>query len=147
VATNAVMFPQDLVPGTEYAVVIKLVCSTAFSTLWVAPINESSPNAADTTAVPPGSRFNISDFELRESGGNGGSVRVSKLKVGKTFDSVFPTPQIQSLGGKTVVTWSDPSLVIQSSANLLGPYSDLLGATSPYTNTSPNTILFYRFKP
>jgi hypothetical protein len=148
VATNAAMFPQDLLPTTNYVVVMKLVVSNGFSTIWVNPVNgESSPSVSDTTVVPPGSLFNMSQFELRESGANGGSINVSKVRVGKTFDSVFPSPQIQTIGGQTVVTWSDPTVTLQSATAVLGPYTDLIGVTSPYTNSSPSATVFYRFKP
>jgi hypothetical protein len=148
IATNAAMFPQDLLPTTNYVVVTKLVVSNGFSTIWVNPVaGESSPSVTDTTVVPPNSLFNMSQFELRESGGNGGSVSVSKVRVGKTFDSVFPSPQIQTIGGQTVVTWSDPTVTLQSATSVLGPFSDVIGATSPYTNNTAQPIQFYRFKP
>jgi hypothetical protein len=147
VSTNAAMFPQDLVPNNNYIVVTKLVVSNGVSTIWVNPADSSSPSVTDTTPVPPNSLFNMSQFELRESGANGGSIGVSKVRVGTSFDSVFPSPQIQTIGGQTVVTWSDPTLTIQSATSVLGPYSDLIGATSPYTNSSPAPTVFYRFKP
>ena len=44
-----------------------------------------------------------------------------------------------------VITWPTASSVLQSSANVLGPYADIMGATSPYTN-SVGGIQFFRLK-
>jgi hypothetical protein len=74
-------------------------------------------------------------------------VSVAKLKVGTTFDSVFPSLQIQTADTNVVVNWSDPTLGIQSATNVTGPYIDVSGATPPYTNSaSANSVLFFRFK-
>ena len=139
------MFPQDLIPGNNYVVVTSLVLSNGFSTLWINPLSQSSPSVTDTT--PPGELYNISDFELRESGAYAGSVSVSNLKVGTTFDSVFPALHIQQIGPNAVVTCSDPTLGIQSATNVPGPYVDVTGATTPYINgLATNAMQFFRFQ-
>jgi hypothetical protein len=143
-AANAQMFPVDLLPGNGYAVVTALSLTNAFSTLWVSPTDPSSPSVTDTTAIP--TTFPISDFELRESGANAGTVDVSQLKVGTTFDSVFPSLHVQSAGTNVIVSWSDPTLGIQSATNVTGPYLDMSPAASPYTNnTATNGTVFFRF--
>ncbi len=148
-ALTAQMFPQDLVPGTNYTVVTALSLTNGFSTLWVNPGSQSSPSVTDTSvlagtnALTP---YNISDFELRESGVNGGSVSVSYLKVGTTFDSVFPSLHAQAAGTNVIINWSDPTLGIQSAANVTGPYTDVSPASSPYTNNAgANRAMFFRF--
>lgn len=143
-ATDAQMFPMDLSPNTNYVVVTSLNLSNGFSTIWVAPTSSTSASVTDTTPVGT-NVFNIANFELRESGTSAGSLKVSFVKVGTTFDSVFPSLHIQEVGANTVVTWSDPTLGVQSSTNVAGPYVDLPGITSPYTNSSPSTATFYRF--
>jgi len=144
-AVSAAMFPQDLGPGTNYTVVTSLVLSNGFSRLWLNPGSESSPSVGDSIEVAP--LINISDFELRESGANAGIVSVSFLKVGTTFDSVFPSVHIQPTGTNAVVSWSDPTLAIQSATNVAGPFVDVTGGT-PYTNNaSTNALMFFRFKP
>jgi len=148
-ATNSQLFPLDLAPGSNYIVVQSLVLSSGFSTLWVNPVSQSSPSVMDTT--PPATAtnlYNISQFEFRESGANAGSINVSKLKVGTTFDSVFPALTIQPSGPNVVVDWSDPTLGIQSTTNLLAPFADAPGATPPFTNSTGGTnTIFFRFKP
>jgi hypothetical protein len=142
--TDTVMFPQDLAPGSNYVVVTALNVATGESTVWVNPTDESSTSVTaepdDVTVAYP-----ISDIELRESGGTGGAINVSDLKVGTTFDSVFPSLHVQSAGTNVIVNWSDPTLGIQSSPSVLGPFTDVPSATPPYTNNVDSAELFYRF--
>lgn len=90
-AASGQMFPLDLSPNSNYIVVVSLVLSNGFSTLWINPTNQASLSVTDTTAAS-GNLYNISDFELRESGKFGGSVSLGSLLVGPTFDSVFFPP-------------------------------------------------------
>jgi len=147
-ATDGQLFPKDLLPNSNYVVVTALVLTNGFSTVWVNPNSQSSPSVTDTTYAPAATNlFSIADFELRESGVNGGSVRVSQLKVGTTFDSVFPSLHVQPAGTNVIVNWSDPTLGIQSATNILSPFADVSGATPPYTNNaSTNKTMFFRFK-
>ena len=81
-AASGQMFPQDLLPGSSYVVVVSLVLSNGYSTLWINPTNQASQSVTDTTAAPAATNlYNISDFELRESGSSGGSV-----ELGRPFD-------------------------------------------------------------
>lgn len=141
-------FPKDLSVGTSYVVVTALTVSNGFSTLWVNPTSASSPSVQDTTTafVAGGTNLNMSDFELHVGvDGYAGSACVSTLKVGTTFDSVFPTLHIQSAPPNVVLTWSDPTLGIQSSPSVLGPWVDVIGAQPPYTNNTVTNTLFFRF--
>ena len=147
-AATAQMFPQDLSPNSNYVVVTSLVLSNGFSTIWINPGSQSSPSVTDTTPAPAVTNlYNIAAFELRESGANAGAVNVSTLKVGTTFDSVFPSLQVQPAGTSVIVNWSDPTLGIQSTTNLLSPFADVSGAAPPYTNNAGiNNTMFFRFK-
>jgi hypothetical protein len=46
-------------------------------------------------------------------------------------------------GVHTTITWADPTLTLQSATNVTGPFTDVAGATSPYT-VSPSGKKFYR---
>jgi Immunoglobulin I-set domain len=147
-STTGEMFPQDLSPNSNYVVVTSLVLSNGFSTVWINPTSLTSSSVTDTTPAPAQTNlFNISDFELRESGADGGLIQVSKLKVGTSFDSVFPSVHVQQgSNANVVVNWSDPTLSIQAANNVNGPYVDVTNATPPYTNsTVPNQTMFFRF--
>jgi len=51
---------------------------------------------------------------------------------------------IQKSGASVVLTWSPGTL--QSAADVVGPYADIVGATSPYTVTPSGTRTFYRVR-
>ena len=88
-ATDGAMFPLDLAPGNNYFVVMSLVLSNGYSTIWVSPTNKASLSVMDTGKNDGTNLYNIADIELRESGSDAGSVMVSSLMVGLSFDSVF----------------------------------------------------------
>jgi hypothetical protein len=52
---------------------------------------------------------------------------------------------IALLGGKAVLTWTNSAFALQSATVVSGPYTNVAGAISPYTN-SLNTQCFFRLK-
>lgn len=52
------------------------------------------------------------------------------------------TLKIRVSGDQAILTW--PAGTLQSSGNLNGPYSNVTGVTSPYTNTISGTQQYYR---
>ena len=52
---------------------------------------------------------------------------------------------IAQAAGKQVVSWPTAASTLQSSTNVAGPYLDVMGATSPYTN-STDAVKFFRLK-
>jgi hypothetical protein len=61
--------------------------------------------------------------------------------------AVTPIPLgIQRLGGGAVLTWSNAAFVLQSAAAVEGAYSNVPGATSPYTNPIAGPQRFFRLK-
>ncbi|MDQ6631595.1 MAG: hypothetical protein M3Y82_07535, partial [Verrucomicrobiota bacterium] len=44
------------------------------------------------------------------------------------------------------ITWSTPSSTLQSAPVVTGPYTDVPGATSPYTTSSASGQAFYRLR-
>jgi hypothetical protein len=54
------------------------------------------------------------------------------------------TLSIQHSGNSVILTW--PQGTLQSAGAVTGPYSDILTATSPYTNTVSGTKEFYRVR-
>jgi hypothetical protein len=141
-------YPKDLSVGVSYVVVTALTLSNGFSTLWINPNGQSSPSVQDTTtaAGAGGTNLNMRDFELHVGvDGFAGSASLSTLKVGTTFDSVFPSLHIQSAPPNVILNWSDPTLGIQSAPNVAGPWTDVTGAEPPYTNNTITNALFFKF--
>lgn len=126
-ATNSQMFAMDLVQNSNYVVVVALDVHTGVSTLWINPANQASPSVTDSN--PLTTKFNIGDFELRESGANGGAVSVSHFLVGTTFNSVIYPP---------LANPDNYTVVVDSSNNALNPLTnDLSGGTLSLVNVSP----------
>ena len=75
------------------------------------------------------------------------SVAVTRWADINTNIVITPIPiTTQATNGKIILTWGDPSFVLQSSTNVAGPYTDVSGATSPFTNSSGTGTLFFRLK-
>lgn len=46
--------------------------------------------------------------------------------------------------GNLILTWANPVFKLQAAPNVTGPYTNVLGATSPYTVPANQTQMFYR---
>jgi Concanavalin A-like lectin/glucanases superfamily/Immunoglobulin I-set domain len=65
--------------------------------------------------------------------------------IATSVAAIHPTMSILATGGKAVISWVPTNGVLQASTNVAGPYNDVAGATSPYTNsviTSPRQQFF-----
>jgi hypothetical protein len=59
--------------------------------------------------------------------------------------TVSPIPlRIQSVGGNAVLTWTNSSFVLQAAPTITGPYSNVPGTTSPYTNFMAGSQRYFR---
>jgi hypothetical protein len=58
--------------------------------------------------------------------------------------SPIVTLNIQATGNQVILTW--PQGTLQSAGQVTGPFGDISGATSPYTNTVSVTQQFYRVR-
>jgi hypothetical protein len=141
---------MDLGLNTNYTVVTRFVLTNGVATIWINPSSESSPGVTATDlATSPSfvdNPINVTSVAFRQNTEEG-VLTVDNLKVGFTFDSVLPALHIQPAGTSVILNWSDPTLGIQSTTNLLSPFTDVSGATPPYTNNaSTNNMMFFRFK-
>jgi len=79
---------------------------------------------------------------------------VDDLKVGLSFAavtsaaaSVNPIPlNARRLGANIILTWTNPSFVLQSASQPSGVYSAMPGTASPFTNTISGPAKFFRLK-
>lgn len=128
-AQSAQMFPQDLTPGVNYTVITSLSVTNGYSTLWVSPTNQASLSVTDyTPPASPTNLYNISEFELRESGTVEGQITVGNLLVGTTFDSVFYPPQANP---------DTFSVAENSTGDLLSPLPNDAGSDLSLVSVSP----------
>lgn len=79
-------------------------------------------------------------YGTTSSGGSGGNGTVFALSLG-------PIPlNIGSAGANVVLSWGNPSFVLESAPEVTGPYTPVSGATSPYTNTISASQQFFRLQ-
>lgn len=83
-------WPSDLTFGEQYKIVVSYAVDTGESSLWVDPVDSSSPSISD---VNPGGAFTlINNLGLRQdfsSGGGDHEVLVDSVAFGDDFDSVL----------------------------------------------------------
>ncbi|MGC3958752.1 MAG: hypothetical protein QM813_12675 [Verrucomicrobiota bacterium] len=98
----SVPFPTELTTNVTYTVVTKYVLSTGLSTLWIDPVDESSPSV---TATLSPSTANIVYYAFRQGAAAQGAVRVDSLRVGTAFSDVAganTAPSISSIPNVSV---------------------------------------------
>jgi hypothetical protein len=125
-ALNARMVPQDLTPGVNYFIVTALSLNNGHSTLWVSPTNQSSASVTDNSAT---TLYNISQFELRESGSTEGTVNVGAILAGLSFNSVFYPAQANL----------DIFSVTENTTNVLNPLPNDAGWALAITGVTPDS--------
>lgn len=65
---------------------------------------------------------------------------------GTVFSLSLPLPllNIKLNGNSAVLTWNDPSFSLQSAQTLTGIYTNVIGASSPFTNSAVSQVAFFR---
>jgi hypothetical protein len=66
--------------------------------------------------------------------GSGGTIREDLMTVWGSSGTTSPVLNLQLAGSKIILTWSDPLFALQAAPNVGGTYTNVPGATSPYTN-------------
>jgi uncharacterized repeat protein (TIGR03803 family) len=82
-------------------------------------------------------------FGVTPIGGTGGVGTVFGLILGASAPVPIPL-DFQVIGGSVVLSWSDPAFSLQSTPSLGTPFSNVPGASSPYTNSMINAPQFFR---
>ena len=99
-------------------------------------------------------RFGVGPAEEGDSPGSiilsGGALygttsRGSMFNRGTVFRIDLAIPlNIQSLGDRVVLAWSDPSFSLEAAPTAMGVYTNVPGAASPFTNTISGSQAFFR---
>jgi uncharacterized repeat protein (TIGR03803 family) len=67
------------------------------------------------------------------------------LDEGAVFSlNAAPVLNITAMPGPVVLSWNDPAFNLQSAPEAAGPYTNIRGATSPYTDSLPGHQKFFR---
>lgn len=143
---NSGQFPLDLSLNTNYTVVTRMALSNGICTLWINPTNETDASVTAADAVT--NLIAVTSYAFRETGGEG-KMLVDDLAVGTSFDSVIGTVSsiplyIQLVGTNAVLTWSSSAFTLQAAPAVTGTYTNITGATSPFTNGIDSHTKFYR---
>jgi len=80
-------------------------------------------------------------------GWNAQRLLVDDVKVGTTFHDDFdspPTLDMQRLGNNVVLSWTNGAFGLQSAPTITGTFTNVPGATSPYTNSISGGQRFFR---
>jgi Immunoglobulin I-set domain len=134
-ATNSsyVFFSSDLsgTPGINN--------NSNFAFRIVTEFESSAIGSAETNYVPTSAASSYTA---------GGTIRFDLVNVfANPLAALSPIPlQIQLAGTNAVLTWSNPSFALQGAATANGAYTNIPGATSPYTNPANGPAKYFRLK-
>lgn len=94
----AVYSATEFALGSTVQVVVGFDFSTMTSTLWINPVDTSSPAVTDTVVATftGGPTTTLGGFSLRQASGIGTFI-VDDVVVGTTFDDVVPVPEPSTL--------------------------------------------------
>jgi hypothetical protein len=146
--TNTVL-AGNLNTNTTSTLVLRYNIDAASTTLWLNPSAESDPGA---TAVDSQAAGSISSFNFRQDSGCGATMLVDDLKVGLSFAAVTGTNAVPSSiplsmqrnANILILRWPDPTFGLQAAQAVRGTYTNMPGATSPYTNALSISPKFFR---
>lgn len=133
--------------NTSYTVVTRYNIDSATSALWVDPASEVTPAAI---AADPQTPIAISAIGFRQETSLGTAVLIDELKVGRSFAAVTANPlpvirlEIEQANSYAVLRWNDAGSILQSATQPSGPYTNLTGSTSPFTNFASEAQRFFR---
>jgi hypothetical protein len=74
------------------------------------------------------------------------TLAVDNIKLQRIYVATPPL-QIETSGTNVIVTWAQPATgtaKLQSANSVLGPWSDVGGATSPYSSPTANAPIYFR---
>ena len=85
--------------------------------------------------------FTLDNFYSDFVNGPGDALVLDDLKLASRHS---PAISVSSAGGQAVIHWDDPNLKLQGAAAVTGPYTDITGASSPYSVPANSPYHFFR---
>lgn len=143
-SSTTARLPQALNVGETYTVVCRMVVSNTVCTVWVNPASEADTSATANDAVS--NRNNVYAYAFRENS-PAGIINVSNVVVATSFSAATglpPTLSIRPDSGKAILSWTDSDYGLQAAPAVTGTYTNVPGATSPFTNAVDEAAKFYR---
>ncbi|HET7625906.1 MAG TPA: hypothetical protein VFM25_11645 [Verrucomicrobiae bacterium] len=90
---------------------------------------------------------NASDVSISgQTVGTSGKIRIDDFEASaETAPPVVPVVlNIQAVEGNAILSWTDPSFSLQSASAINGIFTNIPGATSPYTNSITGAEMYFR---
>jgi hypothetical protein len=145
--TNTTLIAANLMTNRTYTVVTRYEVDGASARVWLDPAAETDPSVTATDAA---SVTTISYYALRQASELGAALLLDDLKVGLTFASVVSPDsgnvlRVERTGQGLLLRWDGP-LVLQGAAEVAGPFTNVPGATSPFTVQMGERKGFFRVK-
>ena len=148
---NVTELPVDLQTNQTYTIVTRYDVDKALTTLWIDPALETDPSV---TAADSQNGTRIVSYGFRQDSGLGAALLVDDLKVGLSFAAVTSTNivlspvhlKIQRVANQIIVSWPDNAYALQTAPAVVGPFTNVVGALSPYTNSAGGALRFFRLK-
>lgn len=145
------MLPWALSPNVTYTVVTRYDIDAATTTAWLNPTAETD---AGTTATDPQGAAPIASYGFRQDADLGATLLVDDLRVGLSFASVLPPPptlqpvplMFERRLGYIVLRWTNTNFILQSAPSVRDTFTNVPGATSPFTNATTGTGRYFRLK-
>jgi hypothetical protein len=141
---------QDTIPPavTCSSNIVTFTCDTNIAVSWSITATDICSSVTVTSSPPSGTVFSVNTTNLVtttavDACGNSSSCNFTVAVLPPVFGPIY----IQYFDtNRVVLTWTNGYL--QSATNVLGPYLNVPGATSPYTNSTviPPTNVFYRLR-
>lgn len=133
--------------GVDYTAVFTVTRTAASSVTFDVNISGGGTNwthsrVDDDYAYP---RFDAIGIRSASAALAADSFEISRLRV--EVVSAAPAPEalnIAASGGNVTLTWANPAFTLQAAPNVTGTYTNVTGATSPYTVPASGAARFFR---
>ena len=142
--------PTDLDTNVSYTLVTRYDVDAASTKLWLNPSSESDPFVTGTDTQ---SAAQVASYGFRQDSDIGATILVDDLRVGLSFAAVLPSslpPTIplsfQRLANSLVLSWANSSFALQAAPTPTATFTNVPGASSPYTNPFIGPPKYFRLK-
>lgn len=145
------MLPWNLSPNVTYTVVTRYDIDAATTTAWLNPTAETD---AGTTATDAQTAATMASYGFRQDADLGATLLVDDVRVGLSFASVVPPATtlqpipltFERRPGYVVLRWTNANFILQSAPGVLGTFTNVPGAASPFTNATTGTGKYFRLR-
>ncbi len=119
---------------------------SGFTTLYSFSAVDTNYPYVNSDGVHPAASLILSGNTLYGTA-SGGGLAGGGTVFALSLASVGSVPlNIQLLGNKVVLSWSNPVFALQAAPKVQGTYTNVTGATSPYTNAITGSQQFFRLQ-